>query len=218
MRFVIQQQSITLLLSLGSATMLFAEQRGKLADVEVFQNQAVMEMQTLQEQMEKVARENRHIVREPSVNALEVRRADEKADQAAAQASAGQRNPRSPEERAKLQLALQEFNEQLPEINRALKQASSNNVMVMAELKPMTAEKVLAASEAEGPSVSTGQMAGSQIITKRLQQEMAKADPETRRQIKGFLEMMTAGDEAKPPRPRNLPPARQSQLFPKGAP
>jgi hypothetical protein len=217
MRFVIQQH-VAILLSFGSAAVLFAEQRVKLADVEVLQNQAVMEMQALQVEMENVVRENRHVVKEPSVNVLEVRRAEAKAEQSSAQASVGQRNPRSPEERAKLQLALQEFNEQLPEINRALKQASSNNVMVMAELKPMSAEKVLAASEAEGPSVSSVQLAGSQIVTKRLQQEMAKADPETKRQIKGFLEMMAAGDEAKPPRPPNLPPPRQSQLFPKGAP
>jgi hypothetical protein len=49
-----------------------------------------------------------------------------------------------------------------------------------------------------------------------MQQEMAKADPETRRQIKNVLAMMAEGKELS--QPKNLPLPLRSQLVPKGAP
>jgi hypothetical protein len=113
-------------------------------------------------------------------------------------------------------VALQEFNEQLPELNRALKQASSNSAVPMIVLSPMTAEGVFSAAEKEEVPVSANQLAANQIVLKRMQQEMAKADPETRRQIKNVLAMMAEGKELS--QPKNLPLPLRSQLVPKGAP
>lgn len=217
MKRLIQHASILILQSVCSAGMLFAEQRVRVEDVARLQAQAEMEIQELQMQMERVQRENRHVVKAPSVNALELRHAEAQAEKAL-QVSAGKANPRSPEEKAKVQLALQEFNAQLPEINRALKQASSNSALPILALKPMTAEGVFATAEKEESPVSANQLAANQIVLKRMQQEMAKADPETRRQIKAAVAQMMAGDEKPVPLPRNLPPPRHSQLVPKGVP
>jgi outer membrane PBP1 activator LpoA protein len=148
MFFETRQWSIVLMLSLCSAVTLFAEQRVRVEDVARLQAQAEMERQELQIQMERVQRENRHVVKAPAVNALELRRAEAQAEKAL-QVPSGKNNPRSPEETAKVQVALQEFNEQLPELNRALKQASSNSAVPMIVLSPMTAEGVFSAAEKE---------------------------------------------------------------------
>jgi hypothetical protein len=215
MFFETRQWSIVLMLSLCSAVTLFAEQRVRVEDVARLQAQAEMERQELQIQMERVQRENRHVVKAPAVNALELRRAEAQAEKAL-QVPSGKNNPRSPEETAKVQVALQEFNEQLPELNRALKQASSNSAVPMIVLSPMTAEGVFSAAEKEEVPASANQLAANQIVLKRMQQEMAKADPETRRQIKNVLAMMAEGKELS--QPKNLPLPLRSQLVPKGAP
>jgi len=203
------------MLSLCSAVTLLAEQRVRVEDIARLQAQAEMEMQDLQMQMERVQRENRHVVKEPAVNALELRRAEAQAEKAL-QVSSGQANPRAPEEKAKVQLALQEFNEQLPEINRALKQASSNSPMPVMELKPLTVEAVLSAAEKDDGTGSAKGLVASQMMMKRLQQEMAKASPEDRKQLNAVLS--ASAEEKEIPLPSNLPPSRHSQLVPKGAP
>jgi hypothetical protein len=210
MKRLIQQTSILIVQSMCSAGMLFAEQRVRPGDDARLQAQFIAEQQELQQEMENLQRENKHRVTSPSVNALEIQRAEKRADEAMRPTSASG-NALSPNEKAKVQLALNEFNEQIPEIKQALKQASSNSPLPAMELKPLTVEAVLSAAE-------KGDVTGSasQMIMKRMQQEMAKVSPEERRQLKALLTAMA--EERELPPPKNLPPLQKSQLLQKGAP
>lgn len=60
------------------------------------------------------------------------------------------------------------------------------------------------------------QQAVNQMINKRMQEEMKKMDPETRKQMQRVLK---AAEQGKPiPLPPNMPPAQHTQLLPKGTP
>jgi len=210
MKTNVQQSSLVILLSLCSAGMLLAEQRVTPGDAARLQAQFRMEQQDLQCAMELAERENRHVVTEPSVHALELRRAEATAEQAPLPATTTF-NPRAPEEKAKLQPVLEEINSQLPEMNRSLKQASSNSTIKVRELKPLTFEAVLAAGDRD-----EGSGYARQLVQQRIQQEMTRADPEARRQLKALLAAMN--EEKEIPLPANLPATQKSQLLPKGAP
>jgi len=214
MKRLFQQIGILVLQSVCSAGMLFAEQRVRSGEDALLQAQFLAEQQALQQEMEALQRENRHRVTDPSVHALELRRA-EKRDEEAFRNTLATGNTLTPSEKAKVQLALNEFNAQLPEINAALKQASSNSPMPVMELKPLTVEGVLSGAEKSDVSGSASQLAVSQMIMKRMQQEMAKASPEERKQLKAIL-AATAEEKELPP-PKNLPPPQKSQLLQKGA-
>jgi len=215
MKRPIQQISILILQSVCSAGMLFAEQRVRSGEDALLQAQFAAEQQELQQEMEALQRENRHRVTDPSVHALALRRAEKRDDEAFRNTPATG-NTLTPNEKAKVQLALNEFNEQLPEINAALKQASSNSPMPVMELKPLTVEGVLSGAEKSDVSGSASQLAVSQMIMKRMQQEMAKASPEERKQLKALLD--ATAEEKELPLPKNLPPPQKSQLLQKGAP
>lgn len=214
MKRLIQQISILVLQSVCSAGMLFAEQRVKSNDDTLLQAQFLAEQQTLQGEIENLQRENKHRITDPSVHALELRRA-EKRDEEAFRSTSATGNALTPNEKAKVQLALMEFNEQLPEINRALKQASSNSPVSLRELKPLTVEGVLSSAEKNDVTGSANGLATRQMIMKRMQQEMAKASPEDRKQLKAVLSAMA--EEKELPLPSNLPPPQKSQLLQKGA-
>jgi len=206
--------SIVLALSFCSAVKLFAEQRVRPGDETLLQAQFAAEQQLLQHEMDNLQRENKHRITDPSVKALELRRA-EKRDEDTMRSTSAMENGLTHNEKAKIQLALMEFNEQLPEINRALKQASSNSPMPVMELKPLTVEAVLSAAEKDDGTGSAKGLAASQMMMKRMQQEMAKASPEDRKQLKAVLS--ASAEEKEIPLPSNLPPPQKSQLLQKGA-
>lgn len=213
MKRLIQHTSILIMQSMCSAGILFAEQRVRPGDEALLQAQFVAEQQALQQEMENLQRENRHRVKDSSVNALELRRA-EKRDEEVMRSTSATGNALIPNEKAQVQLALMEFNEQLPEINRSLKQASSNSPMPVMELKPLTVEAVLSAAEKDDGAGSAKGLAASQMMMQRMQQEMAKASPEDRKQLKALLAAMA--EEKELPLPKNLPPPQKSQLLQKG--
>jgi uncharacterized membrane protein len=215
MKRLIQQASILVLQSVCSAGMLFAEQRVKPGEDALLQAQFLGEQQELRQEIETLQRENKHRVADPSVKALELRRAEKRDEEALRSITPVAGNVLSPNEKAKVQLALNEFNEQLPEIKQTLKQASSNSPLPAMELKPLTVDAVLSASEKSETSGSASQLAASQMIMKRMQQAMTKASPEDRKQLKALLDAMA--EEKDLPLPKNLPPAQKSQLLQKGA-
>jgi hypothetical protein len=212
-----KQIGVVWMLSIGSALMLCAQQRVTPSEVARMQRQFSREMRELQTQMDKSQRENRHVVREADVVEIEARKDQESKRQNKAIAKKADVNPRSPEEKAKINAALQDFNARLPQINASLKQASSSSAMPRMALKPMTADEVLSSAGGKsGPGNTMEQQAVHQAINRRLQEEMNKMDPQTRNQMKAVLK---AAEQGKPiPLPKNMPPEPRSQLLPKGSP
>ena len=212
-----KQIGVVWMLSIGSALMLCAQQRVTPSEAARMQRQFSREMRELQTQMDKSQRENRHVVREADVVEIEARKDQESKRQNKAIAKKTDVNPRSPEEKAKINAALQDFNARLPQINASLKQASSNSAMPRMTLKPMTADEVLSSAGGKsGPGNTMEQQAVHQAINQRLQEEMNKMDPQTRNQMKAVLK---AAEQGKPiPLPKNMPPEPRSQLLPKGSP
>ena len=211
-----KQIGVLWMLSVGSAVMLSAQQRVTPSEAARMQRQFSKEMRELQTQMDNSLRENKHVVREAAVVEIEARKEREAKRGDKAVVKKTNVNPRSPEEKAKIDAALKEFNARLPQINASLKQASSNSTMPRIALKPMTADNVLSSSGGKsGPGTTMDQQAVNQAINQRLQEEMKKMDPQTRNQMKSVLK---AAEQGKPiPLPKNMPPQPQSQLLPKGS-
>lgn len=205
------------MLGVGSAMMVCAQQRITPSEAARLQRQFSRDMREIQMQMDNTQRESKHVVREASVVEIEARREQEAKREGKKDVKRENVNPRSPEEKAKLNAALQEFNARLPQINASLKQASSNSTMPRIALKPMTADDVLSSAGGKNSSgKAMEQQAMHQAINRRIQEEMEKADPQTRNQMKAVLK---AAEQGKPiPLPPNIPPQQQSKLLPKGTP
>jgi uncharacterized protein (DUF2267 family) len=209
------------MLSVGSAVMLCAQQRITPSEAARLQRQLSKEMRELQTQIDNSQRESKHVVREAAVVEIEAQKAQEakRENKAVVNKAAVKKanvNPSSPEEKAKIDAALKEFNARLPQINASLKKASTNSTMPRLALKPMTADEVLSSAGGKSGSGKTmEQQAINQAINQRLQEEMKKMDPQTRNQMKSVLK---AAEQGKPiPLPKNMPPQPQSQLLPKGS-
>ena len=212
-----KQIGVLWMLSVGSAVMLSAQQRVTPSEAARMQRQFSKEMRELQTQMDNSQRENKHVVREAAVVEIEARKEQEAKRESKAGVKKPTVNPRSPEEKAKIDAALQRFNARLPQINASLKQASSNSTVPRIVMKPMNADAVLSsAGGRSGSGKSMEQQAINQAINQRLQEEMKKMDPQTRNQMKRVL---AAAEQGKtPPLPKNMPPEPRSQLLPKGTP
>jgi hypothetical protein len=212
-----KQIGMTWMLSVGAAVMLCAQQRITPSEAARLQRQLSKEMRELQTQTDNSQRESRHVVREAAVVEIEAQKAQESKRENKAVVKKANVNPRSPEEKAKIDAALKEFNARLPQINASLKKASTNSTMPRIALKPMTADEVLSSSGGKsGPGKTMEQQAINQAINQRLQEEMKKMDPQTRNQMKSVLK---AAEQGKPiPLPKNMPPEPRSQLLPKGSP
>jgi hypothetical protein len=211
-----KQIGVLWMLSVGSAVLLCAQQRVTPSEAARMQRQFSKEMRELQTQMDNSQRESKHIVREAAVVEIEAQKEQEaKRENKAAEKKANV-NPRSPEEKAKIDAALKEFNARLPQINASLKKASSNSTIPQLSLKPMTADEVLSSAGGKSGSGKTmEQQAVNQAINQRLQEEMKKMDPQTRNQMMAVLK---AAEQGKPiPLPKAMPPQSQSQLLPKGS-
>ncbi|MEI7945377.1 MAG: hypothetical protein WCJ02_01710 [bacterium] len=205
------------MLSVGAAVMLCAQQRITPSEAARLQRQLSKEMRELQTQTDNSQRESRHIVREAAVVEIEAQKAQESKRENKAVVKKANVNPRSPEEKAKIDAALKEFNARLPQINASLKKASTNSAMPRIALKPMTADEVLSSSGGKsGPGKTMEQQAINQAINQRLQEEMKKMDPQTRNQMKSVLKAAEQGKTI--PLPKNMPPEPRSQLLPKGSP
>jgi hypothetical protein len=203
------------MLGMGLAGTLGAQQRIMPSDVPRLRQQNAREMVELQALMGASQREQKHVVKDASVVALEAKREAEanrmekKGDQKA------NRDPRSPEEKAKVAALMKDVNAKLPEINASMKHALSNSTLPQIEIKPMSVEDVFSSTGANaGLGKTTEKQAIKQAIQKRLQEAMKQMDPQSRNQMKAVLK---AAEEGKPiPRPQTLPPQQHSQLLPKG--
>jgi hypothetical protein len=206
-----RQCYVAVMLSLSTLAVLHAEQSVRLGDVAYMQLQYASEMRELQQEIDRNQMARRHVVKEPSVVALEVQKAEAKQRKKRMSAKKTAVNPHSAEQKAKVNAALKEFNAKLPEIHSALKQASSNAALPAIELKPLTADGALASVDGKGGTdKSASQLAVNQMIMQRIQQEMAKADPETRNQMKAVMKAMAEGKPLH--MPKNLPPTPRSQI------
>lgn len=212
-----KQIGLSLMLSMGLAGMICAQQGITAGDAARLERQFKAEMRALDNQMEKSQRERQHVVKDAGVAMLEARENKEPRRIEHQKAGKATVNPRSPQQKAQIDAALKDFNARLPQINASLSQASSNSTLPKIVLKPMTAEAVLASSGGKGMSGrSAEQQAVNQMINQQIQQELKKADPETRNQMKAVFK---AAEQGKPiPLPPGVPPVQRSQLLPKGTP
>jgi len=212
-----KQIKLSLMLSMGLAGGLCAQQGITAGEAARLQRQFSAEIRGLEKQMEMEALERKHVVKDASVLKSEIRKQQE-AKRIEHKSTRKQNvNPRSPQQKAEIDQALKDFNRRLPEINASLSQASSNSTLPKVVLKPMTSEGVLASSGGKAMAGRTAeQQAVNQMINKRMQEEMKKMDPETRKQMQRVLK---AAEQGKPiPLPPNMPPAQHTQLLPKGTP
>jgi hypothetical protein len=210
-----KQIKLSLMLSMGLAGGLCAQQGITAGEAARLQRQFSAEIRGLERQMEMEALERKHVVKDPSVVEGEIR-TQQAAKRIEHKSTRKQNvNPRSPQQKAEIDQALKAFNGRLPEINASLSQASSNSTLPKVVLKPMTSEGVLASSGGKGMSGRTAeQQAVNQMINKRIQDEMKKMDPETRKQMERVLK---AAEQGKPiPLPPGMPPVQRTQLLPKG--
>lgn len=212
-----KQIGLSLMLSMGLAGGLCAQQGITSGEAARLQRQFSAEMRGLEKQMEMEALERKHVVKDASIVEGEIRKQQE-AKRIEHKSTRKQNvNPRSPQQKAEIDQALKNFNARLPEINASLSQTSSNSTLPKVVLKPMTSEGVLASSGGKGMSGRTAeQQVVNQMINTRMQEEMKKMDPVTRNQMKAVLK---AAEQGKPiPLPANLPPVQRTQLLPKGTP
>lgn len=212
-----KQIQLSLMLSMGLAGMVCAQKGVTPGEAARLQRQFKAEMRGLQNQMDVSQRERQHVVKDTGVAMLEAREKKEPLRIENTKEGKANVNPRSPQQKAQIDAALKDFNARLPQINASLSQASSNSTLPKIVLKPMTAEGVLASSGGKGMSGrSAEQQAVNQMINQRIQEELKKADPETRNQMKAVFK---AAEQGKPlPLPPNVPPVQRTQLLPKGTP
>lgn len=212
-----RQMTTFVMCGMGLAGTLCAQRGITPGEALRLRQQCARELRGLQAEMAASQRENLHVVKTPEVALLEARKEQETRQAEKTSERKTNPNPRSPQQKAEVDEALKAFNARLPEVNAALAQTSSNSTLPKIVLTPMTAEGVLAASGGRGSSGgSAEQQAVNRMITQRIQEELKKADPETRNQMKAVLK---AAEQGKPiPLPAHVPPPQHTQLLPKGSP
>jgi len=212
-----RQMSVCVMLGMGWAGMLCAQQRIMPGDVARLRQQNAREMSELQTQMAVSQREQKHVVKDASVVALEAKKGQEANRMEKKGDPKKKGDPLSPEEKAKVAALLKEVNAKLPEINASMKQVFSNSTLPQIEMKPMNVDNVFSAVGGNAsPGKTPEQQAILQAMQKRLQEEMKKMDPQARSQMKVVLKAAEEGKQI--PLPPNLPPQQHSQLLPKGTP
>ena len=208
-----RQIELSVMLGMGLAGVLCAQQNITSGEAARLQRQFNGEMRELQTQMEVSQRERQHVVKDAAALEVEVRKQQE------AKRKEPQRkvDPRSPGERAKLAALLAEVNAQLPEMNASLKQSFSNSTLQQVALKPLKGDDIFStAGGVSSPGKLKEQQALSQMMRKRIEEEMKHMDPQARNQMK---KMLKAAEHGKPiPLPPNVPPVQRAQLLPKGTP
>lgn len=212
-----RQFCLAAMLSLSTLGMVHAEQAVRSGDIAHLQLQYANEMRDLQLEMERTQQANRHVVKDPSVVALEVRKAQAEQQEKKTSAKKTAVNPRSAEVKAEVAALQKEITAKLPSINAALKQNRATSKMPSIELVPLKMDSVFQATAGTAsPGKLKDQQAFAQAINKRLQEEMKKMDPQTRKQVEAVLK---AAGEGKPiPLPSAVPPRQHSQLLQKGTP
>jgi len=209
-----KQISLSLMLSMGAALILCAQQRITPGDAAQLRQQYARELREVQGQLDRSQGESKHVVREAAVAEREARQ--EQASQRSRKKSVEKRrgDPRSAEEKAKINAELKAFNARIPEINASLAQASSNATLPQIKLTPMTADTLLASAGGKGRSGATAQgQAVQQAVNLRIQEELKKADPATRKQMMAVLKAMEQGKPV--PLPHTVP---DSKRLTKGVP
>ncbi len=209
-----KQIGLSLMLSMGAALILCAQQRITPGDAAQLRQQYTRELREVQGQLDRSQGESKHVVREASVAELEARQgqASQRSRKKGAEKRRG--DPRSAEEKAKINAELKAFNARIPEINASLAQASSNATLPQIKLTPMTADTLLASAGGKGRSGAPAQgQAVNQAINLRIQEELKKADPATRKQMMAVLKAVEQGKPV--PLPRTVP---ASQRLTKGVP
>jgi len=200
------------MLGAGLAGTLCAQQGITPGEALRLRQQCAREIRVLQDQMAAERRESQHVVMETAVAEREAREEQDAKQSTKRGVQKANVNPHSPQQKAEVDEALKAFNARLPEINASLAQASSNSTFPKMVLNPMTADALLAAS---GSGSTAEQQAVKQMIHQRIQEELKKADPETRNQMKAVLKAMEQGKTISVP--PNMPSPRSTQLLPKGS-
>lgn len=212
-----RQMSVFMMLGMSWAGMLCAQQRVTPDDVTHLRQQNARAMSELQTQMTVSQREQKHVVKDASVVALEAKKEQESKRMEKKGDPQTKVDPRSPEEKAKVAALLKEVNAKLPGINASMKQVFSNSTLPQIEMKPLKVEDVFSAVGGNAGSGNTmEQQAIQQAMQKRLQEEMKKMDPQTRSQMKAVFKAAEAKKTIS--LPQTLPAQQHSQLLPKGTP